>query len=227
MNFTRYAIYVLPAPADEWTRFCTSWLGWDMEAGQTVPHPQIHDIDVAAVTEAPRRYGLHATMKPPFRLRDGQTLEALLDACAQLAEKQKPVTLAGLRIAPLGRFLALVPRGDTEALNALASACVRDLDRFRAPLSEPEMAHRRSPNMSPKHERNLTRWGYPHVMDAFRFHITLSSKLDKTTLSEVQSHLYTRLQPLLPAPFEIRDLALVGEAEDGRFHLIQRFALGG
>ncbi|WP_226688929.1 DUF1045 domain-containing protein [Ruegeria arenilitoris] len=227
MTFTRYAIYFMPPARAEWTKFATSWLGWDMEVGTPIAHPVINGVDVAAVTEVPRKYGLHATMKPPFRLRDGQSVEALHDACARLAATQAPVALGGLQIARLGRFLALRPMGDEVALNALAAACVRDLDSFRAPPSEADLHRRRAHGLNARQEANLVQWGYPHVMESFRFHITLSGKLDKPTLSTVERALQSHLVPLLPAPFQINDLALVGEARDGRFHLIHRYVLSG
>ncbi len=227
MTFTRYAIYFAPPAEAEWTKFATSWLGWDMEMGEGVAHPVVDGVDIAAVSEVPRKYGLHATMKPPFRLRDGQSVDALAEACARLAQTQPPVTLDGLDIARLGRFLALRPLGDESALNTLATACVRDLDSFRAPASEAELERRRAASLSPEQNANLTQWGYPYVMESFRFHITLSGKLNKPTLNAVQDALQSRLAPLLPTPFRITDLALVGEAEDGRFHLIHRYALSG
>ncbi|WP_170333013.1 DUF1045 domain-containing protein [Ruegeria arenilitoris] len=227
MTFTRYAIYFAPPARAEWAKFATSWLGWDVETGNDVAHPVVDGVDVAAVTQVPRKYGLHATMKPPFRLRDDQSVEALVDACARLAQMQPPVTLDGLEIARLGRFLALRPLGDEAALNTLAAACVRDLDSFRAPASEAELERRRRAGLSPEQDVNLVQWGYPYVMEAFRFHITLSGRLSKPTLATVQDALQTRLGPLLPSPFEITDLVLVGEAEDGRFHLIHRYALSG
>ena len=33
--------------------------------------------------------------------------------------------------------------------------------------------------------------------------------------------------PLMPEPFELNELALLGEAADGRFHLIETYALAG
>ncbi|WP_170430138.1 DUF1045 domain-containing protein [Ruegeria arenilitoris] len=227
MTFTRYAIYFAPPAGAEWARFATNWLGWDMETGEDVAHPLVDGVDVAAVTQVPRKYGLHATMKPPFRLRDGQSVEALTEACARLAQTQPPVTLDGLEIARLGRFLALCPVGNKAALNTLAAACVRDLDSFRAPAPEAELERRRAGGLSPEQDANLVQWGYPYVMEAFRFHITLSGKLDKPTLATVQAALQSQLVPLLPKPFQITDLALMGEAEDGRFHLIHRYALSG
>ncbi|NOD89714.1 MULTISPECIES: DUF1045 domain-containing protein [unclassified Ruegeria] len=227
MTFTRYAIYFAPPAKAEWTKFATSWLGWDMETGSLVAHPVVGDIDVAAVTEVPRKYGLHATMKPPFRLRAVQTFDALHAACGSFASNQPPVTLDGLEIARLGRFLALRPMGETQALNTLAAACVQQLDNFREAASEAELARRRAAGLTPEQEANLVQWGYPYVLDGFRFHITLSGKLDKPTLRATQEALQAHLAPLLPQPFQITDLALMGEAEDGRFHLIHRYALSG
>jgi len=227
VTFTRYAIYFAPPAQAEWTKFATEWLGWDMETGQVVPHPQAEGFELAAVTEVPRKYGLHATLKPPFRLQAGHSIEDLGEACARLAECQPSVTLDGLEVARLGRFLALRPQGDEAALNALAAACVRDLDRFRAPASDAELDRRRAASLTAEQDTNLVRWGYPYVMGAFRFHITLSGKLDKATLATVQTALQSQLAPILPTPFRISDLALVGEAGDGRFHLIHRYALSG
>ncbi len=227
MTFTRYAIYFAPPAAADWTKFATSWLGWDIENGAEVAHPVIDGIDVAAVSEVPRKYGLHGTMKPPFRLRTGQSLSALQSACATLAASRAPVAMEGLEIARLGRFLALRPLGHAEQLNALAAACVHELDDFRAATSEAELARRRAANLTRDQEANLIQWGYPYVLASFRFHITLSGRLDKPTLVKVQSALDTHLGPLLPTPFEITDLTLMGEAEDGRFHLIHRYALSG
>ncbi|NVO57057.1 DUF1045 domain-containing protein [Rhodobacteraceae bacterium B1Z28] len=227
MTFTRYAIYFAPPAEAEWTKFATSWLGWDMDTGSEVTHPALDGIDVATVTEVPRKYGLHATMKPPFRLRDGQSFGALQDACASLAAVRAPVTLDGLQVARLGRFLALLPLGNTDDLNALATACVQELDTFRAPTSAAELVRRRAAGLTPEQDANLVQWGYPYVNGLFRFHITLSGKLSKPTLAKVHSVLETRLGPLLPAPLQISDLTLVGEDEDGRFHLIHRFFLSG
>jgi hypothetical protein len=198
-----------------------------METGEALPHPEVNGLDVAAITATPRKYGLHATMKPPMRLAKGCSLADLEAACATLAATQAPVTLDGLQLARLGRFLALRPLGDESALNALAAACVRDLDAFRAPAPEAELARRRANGLSPEQDQNLVTWGYPYVLDQFRFHITLSGKLPKPELPSVEAALQAHLIPLLPTPFVIKDLALMGEDTEGRFHLIHRYALTG
>lgn len=225
VTFTRYAIYYAP-PADAgWSRFAASWLGWDMETGQELPHPEVAGLDAATITAVPRKYGLHATLKPPMKLARGQTQAALEAACAVLAATQKPVALDSLHLVRLGRFLALRPVGDETALNVFAAACVTGLDGFRAPAAKASLDHRRATALTPEQDQNLARWGYPYVLDQFRFHITLTGKLPKPVLPAVEAALNERLIPLLPAPVVIRDLALMGEAPDGRFHLLHRYPL--
>lgn len=225
MTFTRYAIYYAPPAEAAWSKWATDWLGWDMEAGCATVLPDAGALDVAAITATPRKYGLHATMKPPMRLATGTDEDALRAACAALAATRAPVRLEGLQVERLGRFLALRPLGDVSALNALAAACVTELDTFRAPASNAEIEKRRAAGLSAEQDTNLIQWGYPYVLDQFRFHITLTGKLPKGDLPAVEDYLATELAPLLPQPFEINDLALMGEAEDGRFHLIQRYPL--
>lgn len=225
VTFLRYAIYFLPPASEAWAGFGASWLGWDVETGQELAHPAETGLDVAALTATPRKYGLHATMKPPFRLAEGQDVDALGRACATLAASRPAVTLDGLEIARLGRFLALRPVGELGALNALAAACVTELDPFRAPATPQELERRRAARLSPEQDAHLLCWGYPYVLDQFRFHITLTGRLDDDMLMQAQTLLQRRLGPLLPAPFTLADLALVGEAGDGRFHLIHRYAL--
>jgi putative phosphonate metabolism protein len=235
MSYRRYAVYYMPGVVSHWGRLATAWLGWDAETGRAVAHPDAADLadlahlpmPVDRITERPRRYGLHATIKPPFRLAEGCTQADLMQACATHCAGQSALRLDGLAIAPLGRFLALQPVGDVTALGTLAADTVRALDRFRAPASADELARRRAHGLSPAQEANLARWGYPFVMDAFRFHITLSGPLDTVPQNDVRRALDALIGPHLPVPFEISDLALAGEDDAGRFHLIHRYTLSG
>ena len=77
----------------------------------------------------------------------------------------------------LGSFVALVPQTPRPLLNGLAEACVRELDRFRAPMSKLERERRMMPGLSDRQIVNLARWGYPYVCEDFRFHMTLTGAL--------------------------------------------------
>ncbi len=228
MGFTRYALYYLPPPDEDWARFATHWLGWDCIAGRMVSPPALDGLPRPSheITAAPRRYGLHATIKPPFRLADGVTRADLQAACAAFCAATHPLRLDGLALTTLGRFLAIRPIGDETALNALANRCVRELDPFRAPLTTQERAHRAA-GLRPDLARNLDRWGYPHVMEAFRFHITLTGPLTRKEREATRKVLARHLTPVLPHPFILGDLALVGEDANGFFHSIEHYPLSG
>ncbi|MEQ8902247.1 MAG: DUF1045 domain-containing protein [Roseovarius sp.] len=229
MQFTRYAVYYTP-PEGAFSEFGTAWLGWDAARGAAIAHPEVAGLPapVAEITETPRKYGLHATMKPPFRLAEGQDEAGLRDAFARFCAQARPVLLDGLAVTALGRFLALMPEGDTtalDALDALAAETVRAFEPFRAPLSAAELTRRRAGGLSPDQEARLMEWGYPHVMEGFRFHITLTGKRPKSELPALRDILAAQLMPLLPRPYPIDALALMGEDAQGRFHLIARHVL--
>jgi hypothetical protein len=118
-----------------------------------------------------------------------------------------------------------VPKGDQDEPGRLAAATVAAFDPFRAPLTPTELARRRVPGLTAKQEALLLRWGYPYVMEAFRFHITLTGNLPRSALSATRAVLAQHLTPLLPCPFPIDALSLMGEDDAGYFHLIHRHAL--
>lgn len=223
MAYTRFAIYHLPH-GSELADAGASWLGWDAVHGVATRQPELEGLEAA--TGTPRKYGFHATLKPPFRLADGHTPRDLAKAVAELAGRTGPARADTLQIAPLGRFLALTICGDAKAINRVAAACVTGLDAFRAPATEQELARRRGAGLRSGQEDMLTRWGYPHVLNEFRFHMTLTARLPKAELAVWHDRLRAHLPPL-PAPFEVGHISLVGERADGRFEQIERFQLTG
>ena len=227
-NFERYAVYYAPPPGPL-ADFGAAWLGWDAQAGCAVAHPDVPGLPapVADLTARPRNYGFHATLKPPFRLAPGRRADELAADVGRLAARLAPVRMEALALDRLGRFLALTPRGDAGALAALAAAVVTGLDTYRAPLGPDEVARRRPERLSPRQRANLDRWGYPFVLEEFRFHLTLTGPLDDDAAGAVRAALAPVLDPLLPAPFEIGDICLFGAGDDGRFRLVHRYALSG
>ncbi len=226
-KYSRFAVYYAPE-AGPLADFAAEWLGWDAARGRHAGPVTLPGLPMAAaeITATPRKYGFHGTIKPPFRLAtDRSALEGdLAVLCAHLA----PVTLDGLALRPLGGFLALVPKGDTTPLAALAAEVVKGLDRHRLPPTAAELARRRAAaQLTPRQEANLAAWGYPYVMEDFRFHLTLSGRLDTADLDQTARALAPVLAPILPRPFRVADLCLFGEDEGGMFHLLNRYALAG
>lgn len=226
MHYRRYAVYYTPPPG-AFADFGAAWLAWDIAQGAAVPHAPSDYAALARLTETPRRYGFHATIKPPFALAEGTDADGLADAVAGLARTLPPAHADGLRLSRIGGFLALVPEGDNTEIDALAAAVVTGLDAFRAPPSGAELARRRAAGLSRAQEANLTRWGYPYVLGEFRFHMTLSGQLDLADAEAMEAVLAPRLAAILPRPFAIGDVTLAGEDAGGRFHELSRHRLSG
>ncbi len=221
----RYAVYYAP-PAGAFAERAAAWLGRDAETDAALPQPDL-GLDAAALTAEARRYGFHGTLKAPFRLAEGESLETLRAALADLARDLAPVRTPGLRMAELEGFLVLEPEGDPAALRALAAEVVTRLDRLRAPLDASEIARRRPELLSPRQRALLELWGYPHVLEEFRFHLTLTGRLEPDLAARARGILSAHFAPVLPRPFEIGELCLFGEPAEGGFRLLHRQALSG
>ncbi|MGP1355421.1 DUF1045 domain-containing protein [Roseicyclus sp.] len=225
--FRRYGIYVVPE--GEFYEAASAWLGWDTAAGVTLPHPEVEGLpgDPADLTATPRKYGFHGTIKPPFRLAEGTDAEALDAAARAFCDDRPPVEIPALEVRRLGGFVAIVPAEPSPALSGLAGATVAALDAFRAPPSGAELARRRKSGLTDRQDRLLRDWGYPYVMEEFRFHLTLTGKLPLDDAETARAALARHFAPLLPAPFRIASLCLVGEDAEGLFHLVHRYTLAG
>ena len=227
IDYTRYAIFAVPDGA--FFRAGSDWLGWDSAAGAEVEQPSLDGLpgDAAEITATPRKYGFHGTIKPPFRLAGGTRREDLEAALAAFCSVRPAVELPKLVIRRLGGFVACVPEASSSALSDLASATVAGLDPFRAPPSEAELERRRHVGLSASQEKMLQYWGYPYVFDEFRFHLTLSGRLEEAEADRLAERLTRHFAPVLPEPYVIDSLGLLGEASDGRFHLLHRYTLAG
>jgi Protein of unknown function (DUF1045) len=175
----RYAIYFVPAAGSDLYRFGSSVLRYDCYTGEQVaPADELAgDADSwRSLTEEPRRYGFHATLKAPFHLACERTERQLVDAMQDFAAAGHAVAIAPV-VEMLEDFAAVVPRRPDPLVNSLAAHCTTAFDRFRAPMSPRERARRLATPLSRDQTENLERWGYPYVFAHFRFHLTLTGRL--------------------------------------------------
>lgn len=223
----RYAIYYVPEGG--FAAAAAAWLGYDPATGRAVAQPVIGDLPrgLADLTAGPRKYGFHGTLKAPFRLADAVTAADLAKAVQELAARCSPVEMPGLRLCGLEGFAAFVAEGDASGLNDLAAHVVRSLDPYRAALSEAEYARRNPFRLSPRQRDLLAIYGYPYVMEEFRFHLTLTGQVPQSDLAAVLAAAGAHFAGLVPQPFRVSDLCLMGEDSGGRFHLLHRYPLVG
>ncbi|MGB0747299.1 MAG: DUF1045 domain-containing protein [Magnetospiraceae bacterium] len=166
----RYALYYAPPTGSALAAFGEAWL-------QT---PQLDGFDpglLRALTKSPRKYGFHGTLKPPFRLAAGCDVASLEAAVSDFTARRAPFSLGPLKVCLIDGFLALVPGNPSESVAQLAADCVTHFDPFRRHANRDEMARRRAAGLDAVEESYLQSWGYPYVLDRFRFHLTLTERL--------------------------------------------------
>jgi hypothetical protein len=160
----RYAVYFAPHAGSSLWRLGCGWLGRDPLRDCALEQPALPGFTrarIADLTAAPRMYGFHATLKPPFALADGCAADDLHAALAAFAHQRTPLSLPALEVGMLGGFIALRPAAASDALDNLARDCVLELDRWRAPPDADELA--------PAHEAQpLRELLAEHFTDALR-----------------------------------------------------------
>lgn len=215
----RYAVYFAPDKYSPWREFGARWLGRDEYDNNPLPQPAMDGMApqaFARITQEPRRYGFHATLKAPLRLAAGCDETGLMRRLNALAATLKPVALGPMRVAAIGDFVALVPDAEPAGLRALAAACVRELDDLRAPLSEADRARRRADLLDARGAELLDLYGYPHVMERFRFHMTLTGSVDAATAQGVMRAVAPEITRLnAAAPLSLDRLCLFVERAPG------------
>lgn len=187
MTGPRYAIYFLPAPEEPLYRFGCAVLGYDAygDSGRALPAAISTAADWDALTQQPRQYGFHATLKAPFHLADSTDEVELRHALDAMASERRSIPLIEPEATTLGSFLAVTPKSPSTPLHQLANDCVVGFDRFRAPLSPSARQQRTDKGLSPQQITNLDLWGYPYVFEEFRFHMTLTGPIKANERTKV------------------------------------------
>jgi hypothetical protein len=177
----RYAVYFIPAADSDLYRFGSAVLQYDCYRGRPVPAPEDFEAEAETwrqLTEEPRRYGFHATLKAPFHLNASSTEDQLVSAVKSFAAlgRRPPRIMPAVQM--LSGFTALVPARANPAVDGLAADCTTIFDGFRAPMSAQERARRLASGLDRSQIQNLDRWGYPYLFADFRFHMTLTGKIE-------------------------------------------------
>ena len=225
----RYAIYYVPESGSVLDHFGAHLLGYDAYSGKELPFPD--DItpvvpDWRELTQDPRKYGFHATLKAPISLATGKTEAELLAACASFAETSRPIPVFRPVVNAISDFIAVVPAERSTQLEDFAADCVREFDSFRASLTTEDRARRNPSKLTPRQCDYLDRWGHPYVMEEFRFHMTLTGRLPTKRRAAIVAMLRARFTALEMASLAIDRIALFRQdGASARFKIIGHWPL--
>lgn len=212
----RYAVYFCPAVDSALGMFGREWFA-------TTSIPGITERRFQALMADVRRYGWHATLSAPFELAGHADDNALQARVADIAHSLAPFDLP-LHIDSLSGFLALRPSADETLVNALAERCVRDFNALRAPVSTAAW-QRRAGQLDDVERALFKEFGYPYVLDRFRFHMTLSAPATDDEEHALREYLMPNIAERSIA--HIDALTICREKEPGaNFEPIARIALG-
>lgn len=221
--FPRYAIYYAPAQGSSLDQFGAEMLGYDAWIGAELPFASglVEQMpDWRELTQDPRKYGFHATLKAPMAL-NGRKESELHAACADFARQPRPIALITPVVNSISGFIAVIPDAPSQELQQFAADCVRAFDAFRAPLSAEDRARRNPLRLTPRQLEYLDRWGYPYVMEEYRFHMTLTGRLDETRREAVLAVLRQRFARLGVTELAIDRIALFKQTDaKARFEII-------
>jgi putative phosphonate metabolism protein len=214
----RYAIYFVPDPAGPLHHLGSTWLGRDAYSGRQLEQPPGLQPELTAEAG---RYGFHGTLKPPFRLKPAVSPVALASTVQTLAHQHESFSAGPLELKIVDGFLALLPAEDSVALHHLASDCVQRLDDFRAPTGESELRKRRAVGLTEEQDAMLEHWGYPYVLDEFRFHMTLTARLTDDEAAMLVPLAEQHFEAVLGRPFQVDALTIMVEPEESAPFMVQ------
>jgi putative phosphonate metabolism protein len=227
----RYAVYFVPEAQDALYLFGSALLGYDCYTGTEIRFPQTLPVPEPVwreLTQEPRRYGFHATLKAPFHLADGADEAELVEAFHAFCRSKAVAAAFTPVVAVIEGFVAIVPSGSEPAVDRLAAACVTALDRFRAPLNAHDRARRLAAALSERQAQNLERWGYPYVFEDFQLHLTLTGRLP-VERQAIVPFLRDRFAALRGAgAVRVDAIALLRQDDvQARFRILSRATAGG
>ena len=107
MTLPRYALYFTPSADSQFWQTGSAWIGRDAASNAPITRPllsSVADDALVAITQHPRRYGFHATLKAPFHLAENSNVDLLLQHVAEFAKTRTSFMLPRLSVAMVRIF---------------------------------------------------------------------------------------------------------------------------
>jgi hypothetical protein len=151
-----------------------------------------------------------------------------MQAASELACSIGAVPMPPLAVATLSGFVSLRPTGPETTLAAIAARAVSAMDPWRRASTTEDTARRQSHPLNAREKELLERWGYPYVFDAYRFHLTLSERVEGGERDALVDAARRHFADALDRPRAFASLAVFVEPTRGApFRLMRRLPLGG
>ena len=234
-NYKRVAIYFLPKKNSSLENFGKNLLGRDINKKKKISltRRQKYFInrgftyfdELKDYFEQPAKYGFHATLKAPFRLKRNVKTKNFYDVISHIAAQHSRFKIKGLKIVYSKKFTFITSRKPNKLLRNLENDLVKHLDTFRAELNKTEIKKRIPDSLTFKQNKYLKEWGYPFVFDQFKFHMTLMNQNNNKLSNKQKLELEKLIYKISNNVIEFNEISLLGENKNGHFEEIKRFKL--
>ena len=234
-NYKRVAIYFLPKKNSSLENFGKNLLGRDINKKKKISltRRQKYFInrgftyfdELKDYCEVPAKYGFHATLKAPFRLKRNVKTKNFYDVISHIAAQHSRFKIQGLKIVYSKKFTFITSRKPNKLLINLENDLVKHLDTFRAELNKTEIKKRIPDSLTFKQNKYLKEWGYPFVFDQFKFHMTLMNQNNNKLSNKQKLELEKLIYKISNNVIEFNEISLLGENKNGHFEEIKRFKL--
>ena len=234
-NYKRVAIYFLPKKNSSLENFGKNLLGRDINKKKKISltRRQKYFInrgftyfdELKDYCEEPAKYGFHATLKAPFRLKRNVKTKNFYDVISHIAAQHSRFKIKGLKIVYSKKFTFITSRKPNKLLINLENDLVKHLDTFRAELNKTEIKKRIPDSLTFKQNKYLKEWGYPFVFDQFKFHMTLMNQNNNKLSNKQKLELEKLIYKISNNVIEFNEISLLGENKNGYFEEIKRFKL--
>ena len=234
-NYKRVAIYFLPKKNSSLENFGKNLLGRDINKKKKISltRRQKYFInrgftyfdELKDYCEEPAKYGFHATLKAPFRLKRNVKTKNFYDVISHIAAQHSRFKIKGLKIVYSKKFTFITSRKPNKLLINLENDLVKHLDTFRAELNKTEIKKRIPDSLTFKQNKYLKEWGYPFVFDQFKFHMTLMNQNNNKLSNKQKLELEKLIYKISNNVIEFNEISLLGENKNGHFEEIKRFKL--
>ena len=172
-----------------------------------------------------KKYGFHGTLIPPFKLNKNYSTNTLFKKTEDITKKFKKFKFYKFKLKRLNNFYVFVQNKKNNNINKLSNRLVRELFKFRSPLTKKEI-DRRNPSKLSKFQLNiLYKWGYPYLMSEFNFHMTLASEVSGNKLYSELKKIENNKEIILNEINNFDKIYIFGENQKGMFENLENFSL--
>ena len=234
-KYSRYAIYYAPPKESSLEEFGRYWFGWDPLNAKLINNKHRINylnrfgiknlINIDKNVLIAKKYGFHGTLIPPFKLNKNYSTNTLFKKTEEIAKKFKKFKFYKFKLKKMNNFYAFVQNKKNNNINKLSNRLVRELFKFRSPLTKKEI-DRRNPSKLSKLQLNiLYKWGYPYLMSEFNFHMTLASEVTGIKLYLELKKIERNKEIILNEINNFDKIYIFGENQKGMFENLENFSL--